>query len=164
MRSIRARLLLALCAVVAASAAAPATAAPPPGDGATDTFYGNIVRDPYRHLETTNADGVTQWMREESARTRSALDALPGREPLLEAMDRIERAAPIRIFSVERLPGERYLYLKRIPNDNGLRLYRRDGLRGRERMLVDLDPWIEATGNSHAFSFFASSPEGRYLS
>src|SRR5437016_5615434 len=92
------------------------------------------------------------------------MDARPGRTGLLEQMEAIESAAPERIFSVERLPGERYRYLKRIPNDNGVRLYRRDGARGRERMLVDLDPWIEATGHSFAFSFFASSPHGHYLS
>ena len=160
MRLSRACLLVALCGAAFVDAAG----APPAGAGANDTFYGTVIRDPYRYLENSDDPSVTGWMREESARTRAALDGLPGREQLLAAMDRIERAAPIRIFSIERLPGERYLYLKRIPNDNGVRLHRRDGAHGKERMLVDLDPWIEKTGNSHAFSFFASSPTGRYLS
>jgi prolyl oligopeptidase len=137
---------------------------PPTGTPVADTFYGTLVRDPYRHLEHTADESVTAWMRAQSAETRAALDALPGRADLLQRMELVERAAPERIFSVERLPGERYRYLKRMPNDNGVRLYRRDGARGMERMLVDLFPWIEATGHSFAFSFFASSPHGRYLS
>jgi len=158
-RSIRALpLLLAACA-----ASAQTLDPPPAGSAANDTYFGTVVRDPYRYLEQSDLPAVADWMRAQSDRTRATLDALPGRAQLLARMEEIESAAPARVFSVERLPGERYRYLKRIPNDNDLRLYDRDGARGRERVLVDLDPWIEMTGHSHAYSFFASSTNGRYL-
>ena len=152
---------LALTTLANTSAAQPNT--PPPGENRSETFFGTVVSDPWRHLEHVDSPEVAVWMREQSARTRLALDALPGRSLLLERVAQIENGAPERIFSVERLPGERYRYLKRIPGDNGVRLYKRDGAKGRERMLVDLDPWVEETGRSHAFSFFSSSPRGRYL-
>ncbi|MEP7085177.1 MAG: hypothetical protein ABI854_10605, partial [Betaproteobacteria bacterium] len=151
----------ALLAVAARAESLPG--APPAGVPALDTFFGTTVEDPWRHLEQTSAADVAAWMQSEAGRTRALLDALPGRAELLQRIGEIEGAAPERIFSVERLPGDSYRYLKRIPGDNGLRIYRRDGAHGRERMLVDLDPWIEMTGHSHAFSLFSSSPLGRRL-
>jgi prolyl oligopeptidase len=153
----------ALALTLASASAAQSLSLPPPGENVAQTFFGTVVDDPWRHLEQVSNPDVAAWMREQSARTRSALDALPGRAQLLARLGEIENAAPERVFSVERLPGERYLYLKRIPGDNGVRLYQRTGARGRERMLVDLDPWVEETGRSHAFSFFASSPRGRHF-
>jgi len=148
---------------LALAAASARCAPPPPGAPASDSFFGQTVADPYRYLEDVNASAVAAWMRAESDATRAALDALPGRGALIARMYEIEGAAPERIFSVERLPGDRYAYLKRIPNDNGLRLYQRVGIRGRERVLVDLDWWSSETGHSHAFSFLTQSPHGRYL-
>lgn len=154
----------ALClALVFAALGSAAAAPPPPGTGATESYFGTTLADPYRYLEESADPHIAAWMRSESDATRAALDALPGRAPLLQAMTRVESAAPARIFSVERLPGDRYAYLKRIPNDNGLRLYARHGVRGRERMLVDLDEWAPDSDRSHAFAFFTQSPQGRYL-
>ncbi len=153
----------ALALTLSAAATAQPLPPPPPGEIVRETFFGTVVNDPWRHLEQVTNPDIAAWMRDQSDRTRAVLDALPGRPQLLARVGEIENAAPERIFSVERLPGERYLYLKRIPGDNGVRLYKRDGAKGRERMLVDLDPWVEETGRSHAFSFFASSPHGRHL-
>ena len=151
-------------AFAAGSAAPPdAPSAPPAGPVVRDTFFGIAIDDPWRHLERSSEPAVQEWMQAESAHARSVLDALPGREQLLARMVEIENGAPARVFSVERLPGEKYLYLKRTPNDNGLRLYRRDGIRAKERVLVDLDPWVELTGLSHSYSFFSSSPFGKRL-
>ncbi len=154
--------LAAFCCAVNASAE-PGAPAPPARPGVTDTFYATTVRDDFRHLEQTADPEVAAWMRAESDHTRSMLDRLPGRAQVLADIEQVENAAPTRIFSVERLPGERYVYLKRVPSDNGVRLYKRYGAKGPERLLVDLDPWVERTGNSHAFSYFSSSPGGRHL-
>ena len=115
---------------------------PPPGAGARDTHFGTTVPDPYRYLEDAANPAVAAWMKREADATRAALDALPGRTSLLERMAEIESAAPVRIFSVERLPGERYAYLKRIPNDNGLRAYARHGVREPEDRLVERDGFL----------------------
>ena len=158
--------VLALAASLLASvalAAAQSGAGPPSGPVVNDTYFGTVVSDPWRHLERSADADVAAWMQAESERTRALLDALPGRAELLKRIGEIENAAPERIFSVERLPGDSYRYLKRIPGDNGLRIYRRDGAHGRERMLVDLDPWIQLTGHSYAFSLFSSSPFGRRM-
>ena len=161
-RGIALLLCASFLAPVAVEAAEP-IAGPPPGPVVNDTFFGSLVSDPWRHLEQSGNADVAAWMRAESDRTRALLDALPGRADLLARIREIESAAPERVFSVERLPGDRYRYLKRIPGDNGLRIYRRDGIKGREHMLVDLDPWVEQTGHVHAFSLFSSSPFGRRL-
>ncbi|MEO8133241.1 MAG: prolyl oligopeptidase family serine peptidase [Betaproteobacteria bacterium] len=156
--------MLVAAALLPLCCAAESGAIPPPvRAGVTDTFYGTPVNDDFRHLEQVTDPDVTAWMHAESDRARSTLDGLPGRGQVLADIEEIENGAPTRIFSVERLPGERYLYLKRIPNDNGVRLYKRYGAKGPERLLVDLDPWVERTGHSHAFSYFSSSPGGRHL-
>ena len=158
-----AALAFALVLALGARASAPPQPEPPAGEVIRDTFFGTTVADPWRHLERTADPAVAAWMQESSQRTRTRLDALPGRADLLRRIGEIESAAPERVFSVERLPGERYFYIKRTPADNGVRVYAWDVRRGQERMLVDLDPWVEATGRSHAFSFFSMSPHGRHL-
>ena len=157
--------LLAVLALAATALRAAATElpVPPAGTVVEETFYGTVVRDEWRHLERSTEPRVVDWMQSEAVRARSVLDALPGREQLLVQMREIESGAPARVFSLERLPGEQYLYLKRKPNDNGLRLYKRNGASGNERVVVDLDPWVELTGQSQSFSFFASSPFGKRL-
>ena len=157
--------LLAVLALAATALRAAATELPvaPEGTVVEETFYGAVARDEWRHLERSTEPKVAEWMQSEAVRARSVLDALPGREQLLVQMREIESGAPARVFSLERLPGEQYLYLKRKPNDNGLRLYKRNGASGNERVVVDLDPWVELTGQSQSFSFFASSPFGKRL-
>jgi prolyl oligopeptidase len=143
--------------------AADVAASPPPGAAARDTYFGTAVSDPYRYLEDATNPAVAAWMRSEAEATRATLDALPARTALLQRMAEIESAAPVRIFAVERLPGDRYAYLKRIPNDNGLRVFARHGVRGRERTLVDLDDWAPESDRSHAFAFYTQSPHGKYF-
>ena len=160
MRLLRSTVLFGLVAGLASAADLPS---PPSGPVARDTFFGTTIEDEWRHLERTSDPSVQQWMQSEAAHARNVLDALPLRETLIARMREIEAGAPARVFSVERLPGEKYRYLKRTPNDNGLRIYARDGAKAKERVLVDLDPWIELSGNSMSFSFFSSSPFGKRM-
>ena len=129
-----------------------------------DDYFGTAVPDPWRHLEKTSDADVQAWMQAEAAQSRDFLDSLPGRQSLLERIAEVDAGAPARVFSIERLPGEKYLYLKRVAHENSLRLYRRESATGRERVIVDLEPWVEKNnGNTVSFSFFSSSPFGRRL-
>ena len=154
----------ALAGTVAVAVATLCSAVEPPqAPAAVDTYFGTTLTDPWRHLERTTDPAVVEWMQGEGAATRNVLDSMPGREALIARMREIDAGAPARVFSVERLPGEKYRYLKRTANDNSLRLYRREGGKGRERVLVDLEPWVELSGGLVSFSYFSSSPFGNRL-
>src|SRR5438105_7439231 len=47
-----------------------------------DTFFGTVVSDPYRGLETINDPKVAEWMKAHADHARRTLDSLPGYAPL----------------------------------------------------------------------------------
>ena len=131
---------------------------------ATD-YYGTKVVDPYRYMENLKSPEVQTWMKEQNQYTRAVLAEIPGREKLLERVRQLDQS--VARVRVTRLPGDRYLVLKRLPADNVAKLYLRDGLDGQDKLLVDpekvaLAPADRGKGKN-AILYFAPSDDDRYV-
>ena len=74
--------LVAAAGVVSAGVLAQPPAAPV--DTVVDEYFGTKVEDPYRSLEDLENRDVQQWMRAQADWARQQLDAIPGRDQLLE--------------------------------------------------------------------------------
>jgi prolyl oligopeptidase len=143
-----------------------AQAAPPPVAQVrpvTETFFGTTVTDPYRYMEDLASPEVQNWAKAQSESARAALDAIPGRAPLLKRIAELEASVPARIADVKLLPGGVYFYEKRDADANQFKIYMRRGLNGAEKLLVDPEAQTKATGTPHAVNFYAPSDSGRYL-
>jgi prolyl oligopeptidase len=128
----------------------------------TDKYFGIQVADPYRYLENLKDPEVASWFKSQSDYTRAVLDRIPGRAELLSRVKMLDESASARVTDVQRLPGERYFYLKRLPTDDVAKLYTRIRLTGAETMLVD--PAKLASKNSHSvISYYAPSMDGSYV-
>ena len=134
-----------------------------PVTNVTDTYFGVTVSDPYRYMENLKDPEVAAWMKAQNDFTRSILDRIPGRKPLFARIQELEDAVAARVASVRRLPNDRYFYLKRLPQDNTLKLYVRQGLTGKETLLVDPDSFTKATGKPHAINYYEPSLDGKYV-
>ncbi len=103
----------------------------------TDAYFGTKVVDNYRYFEDLKNPEVQQWMKAQADYTHAVLSALPGRDALLARLRQLDSAQRAVVVNFWRRPGDRYFYLKRLAGENVTKLYERDGLDGRERLLVD---------------------------
>lgn len=152
--------LIALIAMHAAVAAEPA-AVPRP---VTETYFGTTVTDYYRHLEDVKNPEVEQFMRSESAASRKALDAIPGRAALLSRIDELSQAG-VAISGVQlagHAKSPRIFYYKLAPGEAARKLYVRDGYDGAERLVLD-PASLSSEGRRFAIDFYRASPNGRYV-
>ena len=134
-----------------------------PVTNVTDTYFGVTVSDPYRYMENLSDPEVAAWMKAQNDFTHSILDRIPGRRELLARIEELDDAVAARVGSVRRLPDDRYFYLKRLPQDNTPKLYLREGLAGKETLLVDPENFTRATGKPHSINYFQPSFDGTFV-
>lgn len=100
-------------------------------------MHGVTISDPYRWLENQESAETRAWIKDENAYTHALLDNRPGR-------DKIEaRFGQLRKVDVVQLPierGGRYVYRKRLADQDQYVIYARDGLDGKEEILIDPNP------------------------
>jgi len=142
------------------------TMAPPPAAPVrpvTDDYYGRKITDPYRYMENLKDPEVQAWFRAQNDYTRATLARIPGRAALLARIWELDESAPARISDLRRLPGDRIFYQKLLPKEEVPKLYTRMGLNSAEVLLVD-PARMPAPANGHySLSYYAPSPDGRYV-
>ncbi len=139
----------------------PAVLAPPTTlvEPVTETLHGVEITDPYRWLEDQNSPRTRAWLEEQTAYTRAYLDTIPGREQIRERVR--ELMAFKEVISEPWNVGDRYFFLKRQEDREQPVIVMRNGLFGKETVLVD--PALRATGPSTAVSIVAISHDARFL-
>jgi prolyl oligopeptidase len=158
--------LLAAGGIVAGTGSdSPVTQPAAPVKPVTTEYYGTKVVDPYRYMENLKDPEVQAWMKGQNAYTRAELAKIPGREDLLQRIQKLDQSVP-RV-RVQRLPGNRYLVLKQLPSDNVYKLYLRQGLEGKDKLLVDpqnvkLAPQDQGKGKN-VILYFSPSQNDQYV-
>jgi prolyl oligopeptidase len=137
--------------VPAPSGIAPAAPYPPaPTSSASDTYFGTVVADPYRPLESIDAPATKAWIASENAATRSYLDAIPSRPAIAAAYRKLynhpKMTAPYR-------EGKRYFYGYNTGLQTQYVEYVRDSENGQGRVYFDpntlsKDGSVQLTGES----------------
>lgn len=130
----------------------------------TDDYFGTRVVDSYRWMEDMRNPELQSWMKAQADYSRAVLDSLPGRRAVLARFSALDQSAPVRVRDVRRFPGDRYFYLKTLAGENTAKLYMREGLTGRETLLVDPER-MSAGGASPRFSlsYYEPSWDGRLI-
>ncbi len=133
----------------------------------TDTYFGTSVVDPYRWMENLKSPEVQSWMKAQNDYTRDYLVHLPERQALIDRIKALDNAS-IRVAEVG-IYGSRYFYFKLTPEDQTPKVYARDGLDGKERLLADPQA-LGALGASHdakpkryTVTDFYPSPDGKLV-
>ena len=123
-----------------------------------ETFYGNKIVDKYRWLEDGTSPETQKWVAEEMVYTRGVLDPLPGREAIHTRLSELLRIGDI---GVPRIGGKYYFYTRRDGMQNQPVLYVREGVDGKDRVLVDVN--LLAADGTIALDWFEPSERGKYL-
>jgi len=127
-------------ATVTADSSPPITVTGPPEtrtDNVVDDYSGVKVTDPYRWLEDQNSPETRAWIDKQNAYTRYVLDAMPGRKPIEK---RLTELMKVDAFGPPTERGGRVFYSKRLANQDLSVLYERNGVNGKDEVLVDPHP------------------------
>ncbi|MDJ1496677.1 prolyl oligopeptidase family serine peptidase [Cytophagaceae bacterium DM2B3-1] len=134
---------------------APPVIAPKP---VTEEYFGVKITDPYRNVENLEDPEVKAWMKAQAEQARNTLDAIPGRQGLIDKMNEFDQRRAARITSLKILETDRYFYLKTRPQDQQPKLYYRDGYKGQETLLFDPEKYNRE--KAYSLNNFSPSPDG----
>ncbi|HEU5234481.1 MAG TPA: hypothetical protein VFU50_16595 [Terriglobales bacterium] len=139
--TVRLGILCTFCAVVGQSAS---VSVPKPPDTRRDnvmeTMHGVAISDPYRWLEDQESPETRKWIKQQNDYTHGLLDARPGRDRLQSRFAELRKVTSIRL-PIER--NGRYIYSKRLPDQDQFVIYKRDGADSKEEVLIDPNPMSE---------------------
>ena len=123
-----------------------------------ETYFGTKVSDQYRWLEDSTSPETRKWVGEEMAYTRALLDPLSGREAIHA---RLTSLLHIGDIGVPRIGGKYYFYTRRDGLQNQPVLYVREGIDGKDRVLVDVN--LLAADGTIALDWFEPAVHGKYV-
>jgi prolyl oligopeptidase len=126
-----------------------------------DTYFGQTVTDPYRWMEDLKAGETKKWMKTQADRARAYLDDLPMREEIFKEINDLSDTS-VRVDNI-RQRGNLYFYQRRAPGENDFKIYVREGLNGKERLLVDPEK-RSSKGKRYSLGAWNTSWDGKYLS
>ena len=160
------RALLASGAATAAALSAPhlalaAAAGPPvaPVRPVTEDLHGTKVTDPYRWMEAEGPEWKAYTLAQ-GQYTAGVLATIPGRDALLAAVQRYTQVQAA--LTAVQVGGSKIFTQVRPPGANTYKLFVRDGVAGKDRLLIDPDTY--APQGSHAsLDWWAASPDGAHV-
>lgn len=127
-------------------------------DNVVDVLHGVKITDPYRWLEDGKSADVQAWVNQQNQFTESILARAPGREKIRE---RLGQLLEIGSLSVPTPRKDRYFYTKREGTQNQPGLFVRDGLHGKDRVLLDVNHL--AKDGTVALDWWYPSKDGKRL-
>ncbi|MCC2672935.1 MAG: Prolyl endopeptidase, partial [Armatimonadetes bacterium] len=136
---------------------------PTPQEPLVETLHDTEVSDPYRWLEAADDPRVQAWTDAQNAHTRGILEALPEREALRARLTELFSIGTLTPPTARRLPSGdwRYFHLRRQGDQSQPILYRRDGVRGEDHLLID--PAAFSDDGTSALDWWSPSPDGKLL-
>jgi prolyl oligopeptidase len=124
----------------------------------TEEYFGTQVTDPYRNLENLDDPQVQTWMKAHADYARKTLDAIPGRQMLLNRMKELDDRQGFLVRGLQITENDQYFYFKSRPQDQQPKLYYRNGYEGQEVLLFDPEAYEE--GKAYAVRSFTPSIDG----
>jgi len=123
-----------------------------------ETMHGVKIVDNYRWLEDGKSPETQKWVEEEMAYTRSVLDPLPGRDSIHQ---RLTKLLGIGSISAPQIGGRYYFYTRREGMQNQPIVYVREGVDGKDRVLLDVNQL--AADGTIALDWLQPAENGKYL-
>ncbi|MEW7277140.1 prolyl oligopeptidase family serine peptidase [Aquimarina sp. 2201CG1-2-11] len=117
-----------------------------PSQAIFDTYHGQTIEDPYRHLEDLEDSTVISWLQAQETLAKETLNHLSGRDKLIEEQQTLDASNKGNIRSIRKTSKGQYFYLKKKPTDLDRKLYMRENLNGPEKFLYELAPIYSKEG------------------
>lgn len=134
-----------------------------PSVPATDDYYGIKIEDKYRNLEDLKNEQTLNWMKGQADYTNSILGSIPGRQHIIDELTSINNRATESIGGLAILDDGTYIYLKSTPNDQISKLYKRNGLKGKESLIFDPETYQKNGKDVYSVSSFSANKSGKLI-
>jgi len=102
----------------------------------TETYFGDKTADPYQWIEDLKSVEVTDWFKSQSNYTDGIIDKIPNRETMVNEMMEFDKVKPVKYGSITERQGK-YFFEKRLPGEEEMKLYFRNGISGDDILLFD---------------------------
>jgi prolyl oligopeptidase len=129
----------------------------------SEKIYGKELNDPYRYLEDLKDPEVDKWYKAHAQRSRSILDAISGRQGLIDKMKDFDSRKSSRVFALQITDNDVYFYLKQTPTDETGKLFYRKGYDGAEILLFDPETYDSASDQKYVISAHYPSIDGKKI-
>jgi len=103
-------------------------------DNVSETLHGTTIADPYRWLEDKDSPETRAWLKAQNEYTDSLLGAVPGKDRIHQ---RLTELLKVETIGVPTERGGRYFFTKRDVTQNQPVIYVRNGLNGKDEVLID---------------------------
>ena len=97
-------------------------------------MHGVSVIDPYRWLEDQGSPSTRRWLEQQTQYARAYLDYIPGRDSIRK---RIRELLAVETYDSLQKAGNRYFFLKRLPDQDQPCICMREGPDGDDYLLLD---------------------------
>jgi prolyl oligopeptidase len=125
-----------------------------------DTYFGTVIQDPYRWLESLKEKDVKTWFKEQADLTDGILAKIPGRDALAQEWMALDRWQPANYSSIS-YENHRVFFRKTLGGENVGRLFFREGWNGADQLLFD--PATYKPGATTTIDSVVSSFDGHYV-
>lgn len=126
----------------------------------TTTYFGHKVIDPYQWMENSSSPEFQKWLKGQAVYADDVLHSITGRDKLYSEIRKLDNAST-SVGQVQ-IGGDRYFYLKDEPGFDTAKLFVRDGLHGKERLLFDPEK-LSANGVPYVIDYYSCSWDGKYV-
>lgn len=125
-----------------------------------DDFFGMLVQDPYRWLETPmdSSEDVKTWVESQNALTQQYLNTLPQRSAIKERLEALWQSQTV---STPIKAGDHYFYMANDGRQDQSAVYVKESLDGKGELLLDPNQWSD--DGTVSVSQIEPSPNGKYL-
>ena len=127
-------------------------------DNFREVLHGVEIIDPYRWLEDQGAPETRAWIDAQNKYTHSLLDALPAR-PIIQK--RLSELLRVDIVTAPLEQGGRYFLSKKRAEDDLFILYVRQGLNGKDEVLID--PHTLSADHTTDIGLLDASSDGKLI-
>jgi prolyl oligopeptidase len=139
----------------------PSLIEPPPStrsEPVAESLHGVSISDPYRWLEDSSSLETRAWLDAQTRYARAYFDRLSGRERIRQS---IHEFLAVETYDSIQKAGNRYVFRKRLPEQEQACIYMREGQQGEDQLLFD--PTKLSAGNFASVKPLRISPDGRLL-
>lgn len=134
-----------------------------PSVPATDTYFGITVVDKYRNLEDLKNEQTLTWLKAQADYTNNILNSIPGKQILINELTSINDRITEAISGVQIMEDGTYFYQKTTPKDQVAKLYKRNGLKGKEILIFDPETLKGETKDIFNISSFSPNKSGKLI-
>ncbi|SHJ47559.1 prolyl oligopeptidase family serine peptidase [Aquimarina spongiae] len=125
-----------------------------------DSYFGQVIQDPFRNLEYLENKDVLQWIHKENSVTTSYLNTIPKQQDLIDQQIAHDQKNKYFISRLNYTPNGMVFFLKQTANENRAKLYYKKNTDSSEVELFNPKDFDPQSKDEYQISYIKPSWDG----